>query len=189
MPKGYCIVEDEHGGVTLRRDRWEKKEQLVPCPRCEQKVNKKRLRDHLRRVHGQMPPRKPGYKESADGEYKVKCHKCGLLFAVSEIGEHIRTAHHSPVNVPHQIKAPDAGAEAARRERERQKREEAKRRETAAARRREMAVHVEPFECGWCYEPVYRVLQKNGYYRYYDDSDLMQKHRCTRPANWKPDKR
>lgn len=46
----------------------------------------------------------------------------------------------------------------------------------------------EPFECGWCYRPVWRVLQRNGYYRYYDDKELKHKHKCTRPVHWRPDK-
>lgn len=188
MPDGYYIHENKRGDVTLRLVGEDERDQLVPCPRCKQKVKKARLQEHLERVHGRTQPLKPGYKETANGEYEVPCRKCGRLFPSGEIGEHIRTAHYSSMNIPHEIEAPDMSAKMARRERERRQRQEAEQRESRAARRRELAVHVEPFECGWCYEPVFRVLQKNGYYRYYDDSDLMHKHRCTRPANWRPDK-
>jgi hypothetical protein len=53
---------------------------------------------------------------------------------------------------------------------------------------RKSKLDPEPFECGWCYEPIWRILQSNGYYRYYDDKSLTRKHKCTRPVHWRPDK-
>ena len=159
---------------------------LVRCPHCKQEVKQNRLQAHIKKVHGRDQLHKKGYTEAATGKDMVKCYKCGRFFTKDELGPHIRTAHGRPVRIPREIRAPK-NTSAVQQEQQR-KQQEAAQRETEATRRRRLAIHIEPFECGWCYEPVYRVLQSNGYNRYYDDRNLVYKHRCMRPVHWRPDK-
>lgn len=186
MPKGYRIYEHDDGMVTLRKVRPGEQQPLVRCPHCKQEVKQNRLQAHIKKVHGRAQLHKKGYTEAATGKDMVKCYKCGRFFTKDELGPHIRTAHGRPVRIPREIRAPK-NTSAVQQEQQR-KQQEAAQRETEATRRRRLAIHIEPFECGWCYQPVYRVLQSNGYNRYYDDRDLVHKHRCMRPVHWRPDK-
>lgn len=43
---------------------------------------------------------------------------------------------------------------------------------------------VQPFDCGMCYQPIYRVLTHRGKERYYNDRELTERHRCTWPRDW-----
>ena len=143
------------------------------CERCGAPLREDQQAAHLELYHGQGNP--------LDWE---ECLRCYQIIRKSALNEHIKKVHNDP---PKESAASRANSNRLRNKDQQQKWEDQEL-ERLAVRRREDAIQIEPFECGWCYQPIYQVLQKNGYNSYYDDRQLKYKHNCTRPAHWDPDK-
>lgn len=135
---------------------------VTTCTRCFVPVNKEQMKVHRREFHG--------IGKSVAWHH---CPLCGKTVRMNNLDDHFRSAHpgrrREALGIPPKI---DLSAE-----RERQRKQREGQRDRLAARRRSSAVRIESFECGWCYIRVFQVLQKNGYYRYYDDRKLRYRHR------------
>lgn len=146
---------------------------VITCSRCNVPIREKNLKAHLNAFHG-----------IGESTAWHRCPLCRKTVRMNRLDDHIRSAHpgrrREALGIPPKI---DLNAE-----RERQRKRQEQQRERRAAKRRDSAIRIESFECGWCYQRIFQVLQKNGYYRYYDDRKLRYRHRCSRPAGWRPDK-
>jgi hypothetical protein len=161
------------GKVHHIRTARELPEGIVKCIHCFAPVREADMKPHLQQIH-----------DLSLSSALYPCPLCGKPVPHDQLDEHFKEAH--PGQNPSLIGAPPTiDARAEQRLRRRSSEIESER---LGARRRSQALHIEPFECGYCFKPIYQVLQKNGYYGYYDDKELNYKHQCTRWVHQEVDK-
>lgn len=121
------------------------------------------------------PPRVTTRRPIPTNDGQVKCSRCYLTMPTAEFRDHIQSGRcdEQAEAIGHPAARPAARSKYA----------------VPYVKPPSWVVDVEPFECGICYKPIYRVWTKRGTYRYYNDRELTERHRCSWHVKWTPDHR
>jgi hypothetical protein len=174
MPAGHRFHESENGSVRLVRDK-----SVTNKPRAKADTKPKGAAAPTQKPQPSMTQPAPK-RPLAPG--MTRCPVCGQAMKQTGVKRHIQAKH--PLYSPSRIIAMTA---------KKPSKQGGFRRSSPPMQggkvyKPKKKPQAEPFECGWCYQPIWRFLQSSGYYRYYDDKELTRKHKCTRPVHWRPDK-